>query len=148
MRKSTRRSYDHASTSGALFFRNPTQGKRRWTIYTIAGGILASSSLWVCVSALSSHPTLGSSANAEIRPKSSQDYGKARISNFDVISPSVTSHSETAVEINGTAITIPPNGEIHKVVRQNNGQTSVDVKTRQSGNASSTSVDIYTSVGS
>lgn len=50
------------------------------------------------------------------------------------------SNTDTKVHINGEAVTVPPNGSVHRTIQDDNGTTNVDVSVHANTSGTTTSV--------
>jgi hypothetical protein len=58
------------------------------------------------------------------------------------------SSSKTDVQVNGQSIAVPTNGQVHKVIKQEGGQTTVDISANSSNSSYSTNININSSSSS
>ena len=52
------------------------------------------------------------------------------------------SSSKTDVQVNGQSITVPDNGQVHKIIKHEGGQTTVDISSSSSNSSYSTNINI------
>ncbi len=63
-------------------------------------------------------------------------------------SQAASQSNHTSVEVNGQHVTLPPTGEMHKTITDENGSTSIDYSSTANGSNSSTNLSVQSSSSS